>query len=324
MMFQVFACRGDIHPLVLCDAEAIDRVDWGNGSGHEDVEGTCSEDDPKPPRKSEVLSDSPVTAFYLVPTRSDRGYKLSCDTCHVLTVLCVSTWNSSLRTGLQIVSSPFSCWTRQPRRQSNSKRWPRHAAKMTKHVKWVSVWQRTMSCGCLWLSITCQAWLVHHFKLQVLEVRAAFLQQEGLQEDTCLSVEQHSAVMKQVRSLFNKDETVNVIYLQFVEEFGKDMAQRKRRSLFRNEMRRCFGHAVIADVLAIKGYWSQNLQDRLVEERGRQQTAGGPELHNSCPSIHRSAAGRKKAHGAAKHRKRERYFANWAVRQTMQENAQKF
>ena len=154
------------------------------------------------------------------------------------------------------------------------------------------------------LPITCKAWLLVNGKLQVLGVRAAFLKQEGLQEDACLSVEQHSAVMRQVRSLFHKDMTINDLYMKFAEQFGKDMAQRKRRTLFRNEMRRCFGHPVIADVLAIKGYWSQTLHDRLAKERGRQQTAGGPTLHNYGPSIHRSAAGRKKAYGAVKHRKR--------------------
>lgn len=115
-------------------------------------------------------------------------------------------------------------------------------------------------------------------------------------------------VMQELRSLFFKDDAVRVMYEEHVAQFGADQAQRRRRSYFRTEMRRCFGHAIVADVLVTKGYWSKDLQDRLAEERGRQQSAGGPTTATLCPSIHRTSTGRRKIVGAAKAKKRERYY----------------
>lgn len=140
-----------------------------------------------------------------------------------------------------------------------------------------------------------------------------------MEEDACLSNQQHQMVMQALRSLYYKDETVHALYEQHVTHSGVDMAQRRRRSLFRREMRRCFGHAVVADVLVIKGYWSKELQDRLVKERGCQHIAGSPEESKPLPSTHRTSTGRRQVHGSAKSRKRERYFANKAAKEHLKE-----
>ena len=145
-------------------------------------------------------------------------------------------------------------------------------------------------------------------------MRAVFLKQQGIREDACLSAEQHKDAMLLLRRRFFEREAVDEVYKQHAQQLGLDMAQRKRRSLFRSEMRRCLGHAVIADVLLIKGYWSQHMQDRLTEERGHQHTAGGPAPCAPLPSIHRTPAGRRKTHGPQKNKKRERYYRNLAVR----------
>jgi len=136
------------------------------------------------------------------------------------------------------------------------------------------------------------------------------MRREGLETDACLSVAQHALAMQELRSLFFKDDAVNTIYENHVKQFGADQAQRRRRSYFRGAMRRCFGHPVVADVLMIKGYWTKELQDSLTMERGRLQDAGGPTPENPPPSNHRTSTGRRKNYGAAKAKKRMRYYSN--------------
>lgn len=116
--------------------------------------------------------------------------------------------------------------------------------------------------------------------------------------------------MQELRSLFYKDEPVNTIYEKDVKELGADTAQRRRRSSFRSAMRRCFGHACVADVLLVRGYWTQAFQDSLTEERGHLQDAGFLTSEKAPPSIYRTCTGRRKDHGAAKARKRARYYSN--------------
>lgn len=153
----------------------------------------------------------------------------------------------------------------------------------------------------------------------MLAVRTAFLLREGLAEDAFLADAQHHVVMQELRGLYYKEEAFSRRYEENVKEVGVDMAQRRRRSHFRSAMCWLFGHPVVADVLLIRGFWSKDLQDRLAEERGHQRIAGGPELSKPPPSTNRTKTGRRKIHGAAKTRKRERYFSNVAAKERVKE-----
>lgn len=140
-----------------------------------------------------------------------------------------------------------------------------------------------------------------------------------MEDDAILTDQQRLLVMQELRKLYFKDEAFSTVYAQDVKRVGVDMAQRRRRSIFRTHMARCFGHPVVADVLVIKGFWSKDIQDRLVEERGHRRTAGGPEPSKPPPTAHRTKTGRKKVYGAAKVRKREKYYARVAEKERLEE-----